>query len=130
MAADLPENYEGNAAFEFIERVPCTWDETRVLDAAIGDYVVIARRSGDEWYLGGITDEEGRVLEVSLDFLAAGNVVYQARIFRDASDAHWETDPTAVDISTADVGADDRMILELAPGGGAAVYFTRVVREQ
>ncbi|MCJ7703654.1 MAG: glycoside hydrolase family 97 protein, partial [Anaerolineales bacterium] len=51
MAADLPENYEGNPAFEFVERVPCTWDETRVLDAAIGDYVVIARRSGDEWFL-------------------------------------------------------------------------------
>jgi len=130
MAADLPENYEGDPAFEFIERVPCTWDETRVLDAAIGDYVVIARRSGDEWYLGGITDEEGRVLEVSLDFLAGGNMPYRARIFRDGSDAHWETNPTAVDISTVELGAKDTMTLELAPGGGAAAYFTPVIREQ
>jgi alpha-glucosidase len=83
MAADLPENYEGNPAFQFIERVPCTWDETRVLDAVIGDYVVIARRSGDEWFLGAITDEKGRVLEVSLDFLAAANGTYRARVFRD-----------------------------------------------
>jgi alpha-glucosidase len=130
MAADLPENYEGNAAFEFIERVPCTWDETRVLDAVIGDYVVIARRSGDEWFLGAITDEKGRVLEVSLDFLAAANGTYRARVFRDGTDAHWETNPASVDISTVEVGAEDTMSLELAPGGGAAAYFTPVITEE
>ena len=130
MAADLPENYEGNPAFEFIERVPCTWDETRVLDAAIGDYVVIARRSGDEWFLGAITDENERILEVDLSFLTKGNGVCRARVFRDASTAHWETNPTAMDISTVEVAADDRMTLELAPGGGAAAYFTPVIRER
>ena len=130
MAADLPENYEGNPAFQFIERVPCTWDESRVLDAAIGDYVVIARRSGEEWYLGGITDEEGRVFEVSLEFLAGGDLPYRTRIFRDGSDAHWETNPTAVDISTVELRAKDTMTLDLAPGGGAAAYFTPVVRER
>jgi len=129
MAADLPENYEGHPAFEFIERVPSTWDETRVLDAAIGDYVVIARRSGDEWYLGGITDEEGRTLEVSLDFLAAGRP-YRARIFRDGTDAHWETNPISVDVSTLEVEAEDTMTLDLAPGGGAAAYFAPVIREE
>jgi len=129
MAADLPENYEGHPAFEFIERVPCTWDETRVLDAAIGDYVVIARRSGDEWFLGSVTDEEGRILQVNLDFLTTGGH-YQARIFRDGTDAHWETNPTSVDISTVEVGAEDTMALELAPGGGAAVYFVPVIREK
>ena len=130
MAADLPENYEGHPAFEFIERVPCTWDETRVLDAAIGDYVIIARRSGDEWYLGCITDEEGRAFEVNLDFLAGGNRSYRARVFRDGIDAHWETSPTSVDVSTMEVGAEDTMTLELAPGGGAAAYFIPVTTEE
>ncbi len=128
MAADLPENYEGNPAFQFIERVPCTWDETRVLDAVIGDYVVIARRSGDEWFLGAITDEKGRVLEVSLDFLAAANGTYRARVFRDGPYVKLETKPTAVHISTVELGAKDTMTLELAPGGGAAAYFTPVIR--
>ena len=128
MAADLPENYEGNPAFQFIERVPCTWDETRVLDAVIGDYVVIARRSGDEWFLGAITDEKGRVLEVSLDFLAAANGTYRARVFRDGPYVKLEPKPTAVHISTVEVGAKDTMELELAPGGGAAAYFTPVIR--
>ncbi|MCK4510352.1 glycoside hydrolase family 97 protein [bacterium] len=129
MAADLPENYEGHPALGFIERVPCTWDETRVLDAAIGDYVVIARRNGDEWFLGSITDEEGRALQVSLDFLAAGRR-YQARIYRDGAGAHWETNPISVDVSTVEVEAEDTMTLELAPGGGAAVYFAPVNREE
>ncbi len=129
MAADLPENYEGHPALGFIERVPCTWDETRVLDAAIGDYVVIARRNGDEWFLGSITDEEERALQVSLDFLAAGRR-YQARIYRDGAGAHWETNPISVDVSTVVVGAEDTMTLELAPGGGAAVYFAPVNREE
>jgi len=128
MAADLPENYEGDPAFQFIERVPCTWDETRVLDAVIGDYVVIARRSGNEWFLGAITDEKGRVLEVSLDFLAAANGTYRARVFRDGPVAHLGTNPTTVDISTVELGAKDTMELELAPGGGAAAYFTPVIR--
>ncbi len=60
MAADMIENYKDQPAFEFIEKVPVTWDETKVLNAKIGDYVTIARRSGDNWYIGGITDENQR----------------------------------------------------------------------
>lgn len=125
MAADLPENYEGNPAFEFIERVPCTWDETRVLDAAIGDYVVIARRSGDVWYLGAITDENARSLDVSLDFLQGGTT-YAARVFRDAEGADWKTNPTPVDVVTDEVEAGGAMTLELAPGGGQAMWLTPI----
>ncbi len=125
MAADLPENYEGNPAFEFIERVPCTWDETRVLTAAIGDYVVIARRSGADWFLGGITDEDARELDVALDFLDEGGT-FAARVFADAPDADWRTNPTAVEISDAEVGSADSMTLRLAPGGGQAVWFSPV----
>jgi len=126
MAADLPENYEGNPAFEFIERVPCTWDETRVLDAAIGDYAVFARRRGDEWFLGAITDEEARSLDVVLDFLDIG-ADYEAKAFRDAADADWRTRPTALEIETGTVSGGDAMTLELAPGGGQAIWFRPTV---
>jgi len=123
MAADLPENYEGNAAFRFIEVVPCDWDETRALDAEIGDYLSIARRSGRDWFLGTITDEEGRRLEIPLDFLEEG-LEYHALIYEDAEDAHWETNPTAVTIREILVRRGDVLDVRLAPGGGQAVWFT------
>lgn len=125
MAADLPENYERHPAFEFIERVPCTWDETRVLDAAIGDYVVIARRRGRDWFVGAITDERARTLEVPLDFLEAGSK-YSARVFRDAAGAHWETNPTAIDVVTFGVSGGEPVVVDLAAGGGQAMWLSPV----
>ncbi len=125
MAPDLPGNYEGHPAFEFIERVPCTWDETRVLDAAIGDHVVIARRRGRDWFVGAITDERARTLQVPLDFLEAGSK-YSARVFRDAAGAHWETNPTAIDVVTFGVSAGEPMVLDLAAGGGQAMWLSPV----
>jgi alpha-glucosidase len=125
MAADLPESYEGHPAFEFIERVPCTWDETRVLDAAIGDYIVIARRRGRDWFIGAITDETARTLEVPFDFLEAGSS-YSARVFRDASGAHWETNPTAIDVVTFGVGGGESVVFDLAAGGGQAMWLSPV----
>lgn len=129
MAADLIENYEGHPAFEFVERVPCDWDETRVLDAAIGDYVVTARRSGREWYVGAVTDENARVLWAPLDFLEQGTT-YTARIFADAADADWELNPTPVDISSALVNARTILTLSLARGGGAALAITPATDEE
>jgi hypothetical protein len=123
MAADLIENYEGRPAFEFIERVPVNWDETRVLDAAIGDYVVIARRLGREWYLGAVSDEDSRVLWAPLGFLEPGTT-YTARIFADAVDADYETNPTPVEISSALVDARTILTLSLARGGGTAIAIT------
>ncbi len=119
MAADLPENYEGNPAFEFIELVPTTWDETRVPDAAIGDFAFFARRSGDAWYLGAVTDEEARVLREPLTFLEPGTI-YVARTFADGADADWETNPYPVDIASVLVDQDTWLALALAAGGGFA----------
>jgi alpha-glucosidase len=119
MAADLPENYEGHPAFEFIERVPVTWDETLVPDAAIGDYAVFARRSGDTWFLGAVTDEEARVLRVPLSFLTPG-VEYAARIYADGADADWESNPLSYEIGDALVDQGTWLALPLAAGGGLA----------
>jgi hypothetical protein len=120
MAADLIENYEGHPAFTFIEAVPVNWDETRVLNGEIGDYVTIARRSGASWYIGSITDENARVLTVNLDFLEPDRS-YVARIYADAADADFETNPTAYEIREDRVTRETILTLELAPGGGQAI---------
>jgi alpha-glucosidase len=125
MVADLPENYERHPAFGFIKAVPTTWDETRVPHAEIGDYVVVVRRQGEAWFLGAVTDEEARELEVPLDFLAAGQT-YTAHIYADGDKAHWERNPTAFERKERMVGREETLTLSLAAGGGQAIWFEKV----
>ena len=122
MVTDLPEHYVGNPAFGFIQDVPTDWEETRVLNGAIGDYVTIARkeRGGDEWYLGSITNESARTLLVPLDFLDGGRE-YVAYLYADGDRADWKTNPEAVRITRQRVTSGSVMRLDLAPGGGTAV---------
>jgi alpha-glucosidase len=122
MAADLPDNYRGHPAFQFIRDVAVDWEQTRVLDARIGDYVVVARqeRDGPDWYIGAVTDEQARTLEVDLAFLTPGRR-YVAEIYADGPDAHWLTNPLPVTITQRNVDASQRLTLQLAPGGGQAI---------
>ncbi|MBN1384472.1 MAG: glycoside hydrolase family 97 protein [Elusimicrobia bacterium] len=121
MAADLPENYEKHLdAFEFIKEVPCNWDETRVIDASIGDFVAIARRKGKNWYIGSVTNEGARKLEIPLSFLSTGKK-YAAHFYSDSPNADYNTNPTAYKISRFIVDKDDTIIASLASGGGQAV---------
>ncbi|HEY0859388.1 MAG TPA: glycoside hydrolase family 97 protein [Pseudoxanthomonas sp.] len=125
MAADLLENYEKNPApFQFIKDVPVDWDDTRVLNGEVGDYVTIARkeRGGDNWYLGALTDEDGRTLDVPLSFLDEGRR-YTAHIYRDGDQAHWKTAPQDIVIEERTVTRADTLALKLAPGGGQAIRF-------
>jgi alpha-glucosidase len=122
MAADLPENYEGQPAFQFIRDVAVDWDTTRVLDGRIGDYVAVARRErgGQTWFLGAITDEEPRTLEVPLSFLRPGRT-YLAEIYADGPKAHWLDNPRPIAITRRRVTSAARLRLALAPGGGQAI---------
>src|SRR6185312_8443660 len=86
MVCDYPEAYEGQPGFEFVSTVPTVWDETRVIDAKVGDYVVIARRKGSVWYVGGITNNDARELDVDLSSL--GSNKRSVILYTDAS-----TDP-------------------------------------
>ena len=125
MAADLLENYEKNPApCQFIKDVPVDWDDTRVLNGEVGDYVTIARkeRGGDNWYLGALTDEDGRTLSVPLTFLDEGRR-YTAQIYRDGDKAHWKTAPQDIVIEERSVARGDTLTLKLAPGGGQAIRF-------
>jgi alpha-glucosidase len=122
MAADLPENYERQPAFQFIRDVAVDWDTTRVIDGRIGDYVVVARRErgGQSWFLGAITDEEARSMDVPLDFLPPGRR-YLAEVYADGPGAHWLDNPLPVAISRQTVTSATRLRLVLAPGGGQAI---------
>lgn len=124
MAADLPENYEGQPAFKFIEEVAVDWDTTVILNAEIGDYLTIARkeRNGDRWFLGGITDEYSRNFTLALSFLEPGQR-YGAVIYMDAENADWDKNPTALNILEKEVSSESQLDVELAPGGGVAVSF-------
>jgi alpha-glucosidase len=124
MAADLPENYEGKPAFKFIEDVPTDWETTRVLESKIGDYTTIVRkdRNSSEWFLGSITDESERTLNVALDFLAPGKT-YTAEIYQDGQDADMTSNPLSIDIKSRSVDSNTVLPIRLAPGGGTAIRF-------
>jgi len=117
VVCDHPSAYEGEPAFEFVKRVPATWDETRVVNARVGDYITIARRRGREWFIGSMTDWEARELSVPLSFLGEGS--YTAQIYSDAPDA--STNPKHVTISKQQVDRQAVLKVKLAPGGGNAI---------
>jgi alpha-glucosidase len=125
MASDLPENYVGKPAFKFIKDVPSIWSETKVLDAKIGQYVVIARKDWEEknWYLGAITNSEGRNLEISFSFLDPTKK-YTAEIYSDGKEANYKTNPYPVDISKQSIDSDSKLTLKLAHGGGTAIKIS------
>ncbi len=122
MLADLPEHYADEPEFSFLEGVPATWDETRVLGAAIGDHVVLARRRAEEWYLGGATARP-RTFEVPLKFLPDGP--HEATVFADGPDADYEANPTDVSIETVRVTPDDTLAVGAERGGGFAARIVR-----
>lgn len=128
MAADLSEHYlQHREAFRFIEDVAVDWEQSRVLDGEVGDYVTIVRRDRNsrDWFLGSITDEHGRVLSVPLGFLEPG-VRYRAEIYRDGEGADFRSNPFAFARETREVTSADALTLVLAPGGGQAIRFTPI----
>ena len=123
MAADLLENYEANPRpFQFIRDVPVDWSESLVLNGEIGDYVTFARkdRNSESWYIGAVTDEEGRVLSAPLSFLTPGRR-YRAQIYGDGPIAHFRDRPSDIVIEERTVTSRDTLDLRLAPGGGQAI---------
>jgi alpha-glucosidase len=119
MVSDAPSAYADQPGFRFIKDVPTTWDVTRVLNGEPSEYVTIARRHGDEWYLGSLTNWTRRDLRISLEFLGEG--VYKAELYEDAADA--DQNPKHISILQQRVRRSDTLVLHLASGGGCAVRF-------
>jgi len=125
MAADLPENYEAHMdAFQFIKDVAVDWDDTKVLQAEPGDYLIISRKAknSSSWFLGAVTDEQARNFTQSLNFLDVGKK-YLAKIYHDAANADWQKNPMAYVIDSFIVDSKTTLKLNLSAGGGTAVSF-------
>jgi hypothetical protein len=131
MAADMPENYEKHLdAFQFIKDVATDWDDTKVVAAEPGEYITIARKekSTANWFVGAVTNENGRNTIIPLDFLDKGKK-YVAAIYADASDADWKNNPEAYQVTRFLVNDATKLNIKLANGGGAAVSIKPVTAE-
>lgn len=117
MVSDDPSAYENAAGFDFIKQVPAAWDETQFLDGTPDSHIVLARRSGRNWYLGAMTNEQERVVDIPLSFLPPGS--FQATIWQDGAGAN------DVERVVRQVTRGDRLTIKLARAGGAAVVLTR-----
>jgi len=117
MAADYPSAYRGHPATRVLARIPATWDDTRCLAGAVGESIVIARRLGDEWWVGAMTDRKARELAVPLDFLGQGR--YIAKVYRDDLKAEFRLAEETVEVGSAGV-----IRASLAPAGGVLIHLT------
>ena len=122
MLADTPTNYlREKECMKFLAKVPTVWDETRFVDGTPGEYIILARRKGDVWYVGGMTNWEGREVEISLDFMGAGT--WKARIWADGA----KVDKNAEDIDTMEMDVDTGapLAVKMAPGGGFVAALSK-----
>ncbi|MFC6859558.1 glycoside hydrolase family 97 protein [Zunongwangia atlantica] len=123
MLADTPSSYyENRESAEFISKIPVVWEETKVLDAKIGDYLIIARKNGDSWYVGAITDDSARTFEIDLSFLD-DNTNYQLDWIEDGKNS----DKVAKDYAkkSAKLTSEDKIEIKMNKGGGWIGIFTR-----
>jgi len=131
MAADLPETYNKHLdAFQFIKDVAIDWDETYILEAEPGDYITIARKAKgkNEWFVGGITDENKRVGNVNFDFLPKGKT-YEATIYADGKDADYINNPQSYEIKKMKVTSKTKLKQPMATSGGFAISIKEVAKK-
>ena len=132
MAADVIENYESRMdAFQFIKDVAVDWDESRYLEAEPGDYLTIARKAKGtgNWFVGGITDENARKVELKLDFLDADKK-YIATLYADGKDADYKENPTVYQIKKGIVTNKTKIAVQEARSGGFALSLMEATPEE
>ena len=121
MLCDSPSNYLSEPeCTAFIAEIPTTWDETVAMNGEIAKYVTLARRKGDVWYVGSMTNWDARSMELDLSFLGEGR--YTAELFKDGINAHRVAKDYRKEI--IDIPANRKLAVNLAPGGGLALKIT------
>jgi hypothetical protein len=130
MVCDLPENYRVDGklhpAFQFITDVGVDWQQSKVLEGEVGDFVTIARqeRETGNWFIGGVTNENERTQELTFNFLEKGKT-YNAKLYKDAPNAHWDNNPQAYEIEELELTNASSLKVKLAPGGGFALSLVK-----
>jgi hypothetical protein len=120
---DTPASYrEKQDLFEFISKLPMTWDETKIVNAKIGEYITTVRRSDDQWFVASNCDEQGVELPINMNFLEEGKE-YVATLYEDAPDSHYQTNKEACAIKTVALRKGDLITAKLAPGGGHCMWI-------
>ena len=119
MVSDYPEHYKDQPEFDFIKRVPATWDEVRVVSGRPMETITLARRSGKDWYVGSLNNWNERDVSISFSFLGDGD--YTAEMYSDAQDAAKEATHTT--LSKLGVTKDSVLEVHMAPGGGNAIWI-------
>jgi alpha-glucosidase len=117
MVADSPSAYAGHPALPVLVQIPTAWDDTHVVAESVGEFVAVARRQGDEWRLGAMTDRKARTLKLPLTFLGSGR--YKAELWVDDGDAKYGLARREKEVTAA-----DELTVEVAPAGGAYLKFT------
>ncbi len=113
---DHPKFYRDQPGLDFMKIVPSSWDETKVLNGQVGEYITLVRKAGSNWYLGAMTNQSARTLEVPLDFLGEGK--FTAYIWSDA-----DKEPKNLTEQTITVTSCDTLTIKMAPSGGCVAYF-------
>ncbi|WP_411893365.1 glycoside hydrolase family 97 protein [Winogradskyella sp. A2] len=129
MAADLVEHYEANPApLQFIKDVGVDWEKSIVLNGEVGDYVTIARKEKGtgNWFVGGITNENSVSLNLAFDFLDE-NQDYEAILYKDGANAHWDKNPLDIEIVKMDLNKQSSLDIKLAEGGGFAISLKKKI---
>ncbi len=121
VVCDSPHNYKDQPGSDFLKLVPSTWDETRYISGYPGESILIARRSGDQWYVGGMTNEESKEVSFSLDFLGEG--IHDATLWKDAKDAG--TNPAHLDKEeVSGLSRDASLTVKMEKGGGFVMIIS------
>jgi alpha-glucosidase len=118
---DHPDHYRDQPGSDFLKLVPTVWDDTRVLESAVGEHLVMVRKSGDAWFLGALTNSVPRELSVKLDFLDPGQ--WKLKLWHDADDADRHAEHLTFDERS--VTAGDTLTIKLAPAGGCVGQFIK-----
>jgi alpha-glucosidase len=123
--ADNGDEYSKKAdLFSFIQQMPVSWDETRVLQGIPGAYLVIARRTGNDWFIAGNTNEDGRTVQIPLSFLAKGD--YQLTTFNDGQQAHYINNKLSYSVEKSRSDNRKRFKAVMAPGGGFCLIIRQI----
>ncbi|GLR19524.1 glycoside hydrolase family 97 protein [Portibacter lacus] len=126
---DSPEEYaKKDDLFDCIRQMPAQFDDLKVIDAKIDEYVSIARKSGEDWFIGSLTNREARTLKLDFSFLPE-NEKYEATIYEDASDSHFLNNKEAYQIRTQLIDSSTQLSITMGAGGGNAIHLKHLKSE-
>ena len=118
---DHPENYDNQAGIDFLKNVPTVYDDMKVINGEIGEYIIMAKKKNENWFLAGMTNSVKREITVKLDFLDKGK--YAAAIYKDAPDSNIHAEKLIKE--EKEISSGDNITFKMAPGGGFVVHLNK-----